>query len=271
MLERKHRTFCGEIRYWVNKSAESNSPQLVFLPGLTADHRLFEKQIAYFKGKNPVLVWDAPGHAFSWPFEFDFNLMNKAKWLDEILICEGFSNPIIIGQSFGGYVGQSYAELFPTKLKGFVSINSAPLQREYVSSIEIWLLKRMEVIYKCFPWRSLLNLGIAVSTTEYGRLLMRSMMMVYNSNKDRYIKISGHGMKMLAGAFEANLSYKIQCPALLICGKKDCAGSSIRYNKIWHKKTGIPIEWIEDAGHNSNTDAPEKVNELIERFILKYF
>ena len=37
------------------------------------------------------------------------------------------------------------------------------------------------------------------------------------------------------------------------------------------KKTGIPIEWIEAAGHNSNTDAPEKVNELIERFILNNF
>lgn len=29
-------------------------------------------------------------------------------------------------------------------LKGFISIDSAPLQRKYVTGIEIWLLKRME-------------------------------------------------------------------------------------------------------------------------------
>ena len=50
----------------------------------------------------------------------------------------------------GGYVGQAYAQLFPEKLHGFVSIDSAPLQREYVTSAEIWLLKRMEPVYRHF-------------------------------------------------------------------------------------------------------------------------
>ena len=61
----------------------------------------------------------------------DFTLEDKARWLDEILIKEGYDHPIIIGQSMGGYVGQMYAELFPEKLAGFVSIDSAPLQRKY--------------------------------------------------------------------------------------------------------------------------------------------
>ena len=51
--------------------------------------------------------------------------------------------------------------------------------------------------------------------------------------------------------------------------KKDHAGSCIRYNNAWHKNTGIPIAWIKNAGHNSNTDAPEEVNSLIEKLINK--
>ena len=51
------------------------------------------------------------------------------------------------------------------------------------------------------------------------------------------------------------------------CGEQDHAGSCIRYNKAWHKNTGIPLEWIRDAGHNSNTDKPEAVNSLIERVV----
>ena len=53
----------------------------------------------------------------------------------------------------------------------------------------------------------------------------------------------------------------------LICGEQDHAGSCVRYNKGWHKQTGTRLEWIKDAGHNSNTDQPQLVNQLIEDFV----
>ena len=268
MIERTWSTRCGDIHYWINEAGDG--PALVFLPGLTADHRLFDKQIEYFEGKRRLMVWDAPGHAASWPFEFSFDLADKARWLDEILRREGMDAPVIIGQSMGGYVGQMYAQLFPGKLRGFIAIDSAPLGREYVTAPEIWLLKRMEPVYRHFPWKALLKSGCnGVATTEYGRRLMRQIMMTYDGDQARYAKLSGHGFKMLAEAMEAGLPYEIKCPALLICGEEDRAGSCKRYNRAWHKRTGIPVEWIEKAGHNANTDAPERVNRLIEAFVSR--
>ena len=268
LTEKTYHTRCGTIHYWVND--KSGSSALVFLPGLTADHRLFDKQIEYFENKYRVFVWDAPGHAASWPFEFSFDLSDKARWLDEILSIEKIDYPVIVGQSMGGYVGQMYAELFPNKLKGFVSIDSAPLQRKYVTGAEIWLLKKMEPVYRHYPWKWLLKSGTnGVAQSEYGRSLMHSIMMEYDGDQERYSKISGHGFLMLANAMEADLPYKINCPALLICGTKDHAGSCIRYNKAWHKETGIPIEWIKDAGHNSNTDQPDIINRLIDKLFLQ--
>ena len=96
---------------------------------------------------------------------------------------------------------------------------------------------------------------------------MHDIMMVYDGDKKRYAQIAGHGFKILANAMEMNLPYKIKCPALLICGENDHAGSCIRYNKAWHRDTGIPLEWIKNAGHNSNTDKPDTVNRLIERVV----
>ena len=104
MIDKSFATELGTIKYWVSETAGKDSPQLVFLPGLTADHRLFDKQVEYFEGKYRMLVWDH-------------------------------------------------------------------------------------------------------------------------------------------------------------------AGSCIRYNKTWEKKTGIPIHWIEGAGHNSNTDKPDEINSLIESFL----
>ena len=45
MIEKIFETTHGKIHYWINKEAEHTQPQLVFLPGLTADHRLFDKQV----------------------------------------------------------------------------------------------------------------------------------------------------------------------------------------------------------------------------------
>lgn len=268
MTEKTYATPCGAIHYWINERKRNDQPTLIFLPGLTADHRLFDKQIAYFENTYQTFVWDAPGHASSWPFSFTFSLLDKARWLDEILKAEEIEKPVIVGQSMGGYVGQAYAELFPDRLKGFISIDSAPLQRCYVTGIELWLLKRMEPVYRHYPWKSLTKAGCnGVATSEYGRQLMRNMISVYEGDQKRYAQIAGHGFKILAEAMEADLPYKLPCPALLICGEKDHAGSCIRYTKAWHKKTGIPIAWIKNAGHNSNTDNPDKVNQLIENFL----
>ena len=129
MNERSFETKNGTIKYWIGDTESNERPELVFLPGLTADHRLFDKQTEYFEGKYRIFVWNAPGHADSYPFQMTFSLEDKARWLNEILEKEGFNDPVIIGQSMGGYLGQMFMALFPDKLRGFISIDSAPLKR----------------------------------------------------------------------------------------------------------------------------------------------
>jgi len=130
------------------------------------------------------------------------------------------------------------------------------------------MLKKMESMYARFPWKLLSKVvvkGSAVS--KYGRNLAREMVMVYDGDKRRYFRIAGHGFIILAEAIEKDLPYAIKCPALLICGKKDRIRFCVKSNKAWHRNTGIPIEWVKDAGHNANADQPEVVNRLIESFI----
>ncbi len=264
MTEKSFETSKGTIRYWVN-DLRPGRLSLVFLPGLTADHRLFGRQIEAFEEEFNVFVWDAPGHAASRPFSQDFSLMDKAAWLRDILLKEGIERPVLIGQSMGGYVSQCFMQSFPGGAAGFVSIDSAPLSRSDVTGWEIWLLKRTEPMYRAFPGESLKRFAArSCSTTEYGRNLMREMLACYT--RDEYCRLSAHGMKLLAGAMEADLPYEPGCPVVLICGDKDRAGSAKSYNRRWAAKEGLPIHWIKGAGHNANADRPDEVNGIIREF-----
>ena len=112
----------------------------ILLPYIRPIMNIAVRRSKYFLCHIPVLPDDVP------VFVFKFSLMEKAKWLNGILEKEKVNQPVIIGQSMGGYVGQAFMEQFPGKLKGFISIDSAPLQKQYVreftkpgwSVLELW-------------------------------------------------------------------------------------------------------------------------------------
>ena len=265
MREKQFNTAYGVIHYWTNDLLPGRQT-LVFMPGLTADHRLFDGQVQYFAPTHNVLVWDAPGHAASRPFKLDFSLDDKARFLHDILTAEGIESPVLVGQSMGGYVGQCYLDLFPTGASGFVSIDSAPLKRRYCTSAELWLMRHAEPMYRGFPWRMLLKSGPkGCCETAHGQRQMLEMMQGYT--KDEYCRLAGHGYRMLAEAIASERRYDIPCPALLLCGEHDKAGSTHNYNRRWAAGEGLPLQWIPSAGHNSNVDQPDIVNAVIDNFL----
>lgn len=265
-VENTYHTAYGVIHYWTSRK-EANKQWLVMLPGLTADHHLFDKQIEGLKDKYNCFVWDAPAHGLSRPFALKFSMFDMAQYLYDILAKEEIVRPIFIGQSLGGYIAQIYMEMFPEAISGFVSIDSCPLKRKYYTGLEISLLKRTKGMYLSIPWKLLIKWGsVGTAKTEYGRRLMKETMETYE--KEEYCELADHGYRILAEAVEAEKSYNITCPVVLLCGEKDNAGSAKSYNRRWTKQEGYKLIWLKDAGHNSNTDVPEQVNQIIDDFVV---
>lgn len=265
MEAKTYLTPCGMIRYWVSRTAPEK-PWLVFLPGLSADHTLFEKQLEHFSPLYNCFVWDAPAHGLSRPFSLSFTMWDLAEYLHGIFRTEGIASPVLIGQSLGGYIAQVCMDKYPGTVSGFVSIDSCSLSRKYYSSWELALLKKTKGMYMSIPWKLLQEWGIVgTSTTRYGREIMRSAWSAYG--KEEYCDLADHGYRIFAEAVEARDEYPISCPVLLLCGEKDAAGSAKSYNRRWTKQDGHPLVWLKGAGHNSNTDVPELVNQLIGNFV----
>ena len=130
MEEKVYTTPYGKIYYWTAYSGKEKQ-WLIFLPGLTADHRLFEKQTEALRKDYNCMVWDAPAHGKSRPFALCFTMEDMADYLKQILEREGIFSPVLVGQSLGGYISQVYMQRYPKSVSGFVSIDSCPLKRKY--------------------------------------------------------------------------------------------------------------------------------------------
>lgn len=264
--ERAFEATGGVIRYWVDATAASPEPWLVFLPGLTADRRLFDDQLAYFSGSVNCLAWDPPAHGTSRPFTLDFTMDDMARMLAGILDAEQVERPVLVGQSMGGYVAQAFCDLFPGRAVGLVSVDSAPLKRCYYPTWEVKFLRHTRWMYQSIPWALLKPWGAwGAAMSPHGRAQMRSFMDGYD--KDEYVNLAAFGYRLLADAVEAERTYDTGCPTLLLCGEHDRAGDVKPFNRRWSAGEGFPLTWVPDAGHNSNVDNPAFVNAQIEQFL----
>ncbi len=250
----------GTVYYW-NTEIDPMKKTLFFLHGLTANHTMFEKQVNFFKDTYNVIVWDAPAHGKSRPYN-NFSYENAAAVLLQILNELQIKEIVLIGQSMGGYIAQSFIARYPEKVIGFVSIDSTPFG-DYYSKSDIWWLKQIEWMCKPFS-EKLLKVSMAKqnAVTKVGRENMLEMVSDYE--KEELCHLMGIGY---AGFLDDNRELQLSCPALILVGEKDNTGKVKQYNKAWSKRAGIKITWIPNAAHNSNVDNPEFVNCCIGEFL----
>ena len=110
---------------------------------MTADHTLFTRQAEYSEGKYNLLIWDAPAHGASRP-DSDFTYSNAAEDLNGILDENSIASAIMIGQSMGGYIIQSFLLRHPERVSAFIAIDSCPFGEAYYTAADKWWLRQVE-------------------------------------------------------------------------------------------------------------------------------
>ena len=250
----------GDVHYWTNNSGSKEC--VVFTHGLTADHRMFEKQTEYFSDKYKLLLWDVPMHGLSRPYS-EFSYKNTADDLKSILDEEGVQNAILVGMSMGGYPSQEFAYNYPGMVRGFVALDTTPFGLSYYSASDKWWLRQVEPITKWTPEKMLIeSMAKSVSKSEYSYNLMKEMLK--SSTKDAIVKQMGIAY---SGFLKENKDVKFAFPVLILIGEHDKTGKVKQYCEMWSKNENYPLHIIKDAAHFSNGDNPEAVNSEIEDFI----
>ncbi|MBQ6439517.1 MAG: alpha/beta hydrolase [Mogibacterium sp.] len=262
MEEKILQTNKGKVFYWQSESWDAGKDTIFFLHGLTADHSMFDGQISAFAEDHNILTWDTPAHGKSRPFStFDFG--DTSEYIRSILDKKSVDQVILIGQSLGGFLSQSFIKRYPDRVKIFVSIDSTPYGSGYYSGFDIWMLKQVEWMAHLYPFQWMKRaMAKQVSTNRESYENMMKMLSPYNKNELCHLMGLGY-----AGFIDDNCELKINCPVLLILGEKDRTGKVAQYNRAWTQQTGYPLKVIKGAAHNVNVDKPEEVNACIRSFL----
>jgi pimeloyl-ACP methyl ester carboxylesterase len=264
MKEKAIKTNFGNVYYWLSDCFYGNKQTLFFLHGMTGDHSMFQEQINYFSGKYNLILWDAPAHGKSRPFE-NFTYEKAANAIKQIFDENNISHAVFVGQSMGGFITQAVIKRFPSIVKAFVSIDSTPYGNSYYSKSDVFWLKQVEWMAYLYPVKSLkkaMAKQVGVTSNTYDNMI--SMLSVYS--KKELCRLLGIGY---AGFLNDNCDLDIKCPVLLLLGEKDKTGKVKLYNRLWAEQTGFDLIIIANAGHNANVDNPIAVNNEIEQFVLR--
>ena len=253
----------GTVVYWISEVMDAEKTTLVFLHGLTADHTIFEAQIPYFEKDCNLIVWDAPAHGLSRPYR-SFTFEKAANALKAVLDDAGVREAVLIGQSMGGMIAQSFMLRYPSYAQGFIAVDSTPFG-DYYSASDRWWLRQLEWMAKMYPLKLLKSSMAKIpAQSEAGRRNMEQMLSGYS--KQELCHLMGIGF---AGFLEDSRPMEIPCPVLLLIGENDRTGKVSSYNREWAERTGYPLIIIPDASHNSNVDNPAEVNRQMETFLQK--
>ena len=252
----------GTVHYWIRRHADASAPVLVFTHGVTANHRMFERQVEAFAGTCTVITWDVPLHGLSRPYR-DFSYRHTAEDLRAILDAEGLSQVVLVGMSMGGYPSQVFAMRYPERVRAFVALDTTPLGLSYYSRTDQWWLRQVGWMANLFTDGMLRrSMAKSVSRTDYAREMM--MAMLEPLTKREIVE----QMEVAYGGFlRENADTAFRFPVIILLGEHDRTGKVRQYCEAWAKQTGYPLKRIPDAAHFANADNPEAVNREIRAFL----
>ena len=250
----------GIIRYWIQGSGKDT---IVFSHGATVDHGLFEYQIDAFANDYTVIVWDAPAHGDSRPFE-GFTLRLAADSLVGILDKESKAKAHLVGQSMGSYVSAIAARFHNERVSSLTVVDGSPVFPSYFNGMDRWLLRITPGILRMYPYKTMLRqIANGIAKTDYGKAY--AMRALSRHSKEEIASIMG---AVYQGVLEYPDDNRLEVPTLIVFGSEDKTGKVQSYSRKWAERDAIPLRVIDGASHNANMDQPDEFNAVLSEFLL---
>ena len=230
--------------------AGSGKVTIIFLHGWRSESSVWKNVVDKLPANEfRSYLIDLPGFGSSPAPKTVFGIENYAKLVYNFAEKQGIKTAIIVGHSFGGRVGILLASKYPDLIKKLVLVDSAGIKKEYPGREKI--AKIVKPLFKPKFMHSLRKkIYKQIGSEDY---------VATSEMTETYIKVIDQDLT-------PELSKIIQ-PTLLIWGHDDMATPISDAKIINEKIKNSKLEILENAGHFSFLDQPEKFSEILEKFI----
>lgn len=263
-LEKKINT--GELTISYYDEGKHDAPCIIFIHGFPFNKSMWENQLEAFKHHYRVLAYDVRGHgnadsgigAFSISdFAKDLFLFMDALHLEKITLC---------GLSMGGYIALTAVQQQPERITSLILCDT-----QCAADSEDGKKKRMDTInairekgLTTYAQDSVKKLFSQHSLTHKKEVVMAVEQTILQTKPQTIIDT----LMALAGRKETCASLPLlKIPVLLLVGKEDQITPPAAAQKMHDLIDGSTLEEIDQAGHLSNLENPERFNQHIKSFL----
>lgn len=248
-------------------------PALVLLHGMFGDYTDWETVLEPLSQNFRVIAPDLPGFGASDKPDVSYGSEFFVEWMHEFLGALGVSNPVLVGNSFGGELAILYALAHPQNVAGLVLASSGGMKffteaeqallREKFSAENLKALTPTahEWIFRPIfaeqgdVWRRYLakqNAKLERSDrAEYARALHRSMLLAYTLYFDDKLR-------------------RLKMPVLLVWGDGDIVFPVALAQQALEKLPNGELVLLERAGHAPQLENPEGFSVAMKRFVERF-
>ena len=253
-----------EIHGQENDRNERGKPWLVFSHSLACSTRMWDGQIAAFKDRYRVLVYDTRGHGQSAAPKGQYTLEGLADDLHALLHHLKIQKPHFVGLSMGGMIGQTFALKYPGVLGSLTLADTTsrypaeavPMWQDRIRTAEA---KGMQALVQATVERWF-TAGYRDSHPEDVKKISSQILAT---------PVAGY-----AGCCHAipkiNVTGRLKelsLPALVICGEQDPATPPAMAQDIVKNLPGARLALIPQAAHLANLEQPDAFNRALGGFL----
>ncbi len=257
-------------RWYYEEHGTKGDLTIVLWPSFLTDGGMWDGQLATLGSLGRVIVFDPPGHGKSEPpppFSLDDNTRALLDALDALSV-KRFS---MAGLSWGGMLGMRIAALAPARVNALALLDTsaAPeLMRRRVQYRAMLSTFRRVGFPEWLADRRIVPLFFCERTLRDKPELARrfwndavgfSREGVYRAGKAIFQR----------GDFRSDIG-NVRCPTLVMCGAEDRATPPSSSQEIASAIVGAELVTIEDAGHLSAIEQPEKVSAALATFFKSH-
>jgi pimeloyl-ACP methyl ester carboxylesterase len=275
-LTRRIQVLGREVNVIDTGPADDHAPPIVFIHGLGGAWQNWLLNIPAFMGAHRVVAMDLPGFGESELPREEISIKGYAKVLEELCEALDVHEPVVVGNSMGGFIGAELALSFPTRVQRLMLVSAAGLSIEYRRRQPLVTLARGWAVVATWVAAR----GRPFVTRPRMRRLGMQLLVRYPEKLSpalTYELARGTGTPGFIPALEALLDHsyrdqleRIEVPVLVVWGENDMlvpAEDAAEYEELIGANARREV--FADTGHLPMVERPTRFNELLAGFIAE--